>query len=80
MNSRQLFAGACVMLGGLALIGSPASASPTNPNPKASCISAIANGNEDFGGVHGIGQFHNLAHPYGQAILETIHMKVGTCE
>lgn len=55
-------------------------ASPADPNPNASCISAIANGNEAFGGVHGIGQFHNEAHPYGQAIIETVQTKVGGCQ
>ena len=54
-------------------------ASPADSNPNASCISAIANGNPDFGGVHGIGQFHNEAHPYGQAIIETVQTKVGNC-
>ena len=54
-------------------------ASPTDPNPNSSCISAIASGSVDFGGVHGIGQFHDLAHPYGQAIRETVQTKVAVC-
>ncbi len=57
-----------------------AGASPTDPNPNASCISAIANGNEAFGGVHGIGQFHNEGHPFGQGIRETVQTKVRDCQ
>ena len=57
-----------------------AGASPTNPNPNASCISASANGNPYFGGVHGVGQFHIFAHPYGLSLIGTIQTKVSDCQ
>jgi hypothetical protein len=62
------------------LLATGAGASPTNANPNASCISAIANGNDYFGGTHGIGQFHDEGHPFGQAILETVQTKVSDCQ
>jgi hypothetical protein len=82
MNTKRLMRmtlGACIAMGGLALAAGPVGASPTTPNPKASCISGIANGSELFGGVHGVGQFHNEFRPYGRALTETIQTTVGEC-